>query len=511
MTPLVPPTTHVNAIATRNRDPRVPTARSPRRSIAAFALATVALALPATTASAQGIDERRLDRIIRSADPSIRQPLDYTLSLTERSFFDAGGFLNFTYLNLNDSNDNSRRLFQPEASLYARAVIDGAHGAFIRTRFRYRDFSPGDSFDRRGDGWQEPYLERYWYEYDAARSIAARDGQLPDWNFNIRVGRQFVDWGAGLALSEQIIGVLPTLSLGPRWKIEGIAGLTPPDRGVIDFDASRSEYNRKTKRGFFGGKLAYTTPSNHEFYAFGLHMQDFNKDTNPRLPIGVPVDFTYNATYVGLGTQGTINARWAYLAEVVYQFGESMSDPLRSPSGAGEQRTEDISAAAARAQLNYFFRDEANTTVELETLFATGDDDRITATDTVGGNRVGTTDTAFNSLGFANTGLAFAPSLTNLAAVRLGARSSPFPEGNAFDRLRLGTDAFLFFKLDSNAPIAEPTSDDAYLGFEIDVFAAWRLTSDLSIGARYGLFIPGNAIENDDLRHFVLFNVTLAF
>ena len=153
----------------------------------------------------------------------------------------------------------------------------------------------------------------------------------------------------------------------------------------------------------------------------------------------------------------------------------------------------------------------ANTTVELETLLATGDNDRITATDTVGGNRVGTTDTGFNSLGFANTGLAFAPALTNLAAVRLGARSSPFPEGDAFDRLRLGADAFVFFKMDSNAPIDEPTSDDAWLGFEIDFFATWRITSDLSIGARYGLFVPGSAIENDDLRHFVLFNVTLAF
>lgn len=508
MTPLVPPATHANTDECRQRAPRMTAAQSTRRSLAAAAIATIALA---NSAHAQGIDERRLDRIIRSTDPAVRQPLDYTLSLTERSFFDAGGFASFTYLNLNDSNENSRRLFQPEATLYARAVIDGAHGAFVRTRFRYRDFSPGDSFDRRGDGWQEPYLERYWYEFDAARSIAAREGQLPDWNFNVRVGRQFVDWGAGLALSEQLLAIRPTLSLGPRWTIDGIAGLTPPDRGVIDFDASRSEYNRKTKRGFFGGRIAYTTPSNHEFYAFGLHMQDFNKDTNPRLPIGIPVDFTYNATYAGIGAQGTFDARWAYLGEIVYQFGDSQSDPLRSPSGMGEQRRQDISAAAARAQLAYFFRDEANTTIELETLLATGDNDRITATDTVGGNRVGTTDTGFNSLGFANTGLAFAPALTNLAAVRLGARSSPFPEGDAFDRLRLGADAFVFFKMDSNAPIDEPTSDDAWLGFEVDFFATWRITSDLSVGARYGLFVPGSAIENDDLRHFVLFNVTLAF
>ena len=34
-------------------------------------------------------------------------------------------------------------------TIYGRAIVDGAHQGFARARFRYRDFSEGDSFDGR--------------------------------------------------------------------------------------------------------------------------------------------------------------------------------------------------------------------------------------------------------------------------------------------------------------------------------------------------------------------------
>ena len=59
-----------------------------------------------------------------------------------------------------------------------------------------------------------------------------------------------------------------------------------------------------------------------------------------------------------------------------------------------------------------------------QTVAASGDGDRQLPTDTVGGNQSGTQDFAFNSLGFANTGLAFAPALSNTDRSRLSESGS---------------------------------------------------------------------------------------
>src|SRR5262249_26297542 len=154
-----------------------------------------------------------------------------------------------------------------------------------RARFRYQDFSPGDSFDGRGDRWVEPFIDRYWYEFDLARQVAAYEGRALDWDLNVRVGRQFVDWGAGLALSDQLYAMRPTIAWGPHWSIEGLAGITPGDESIIDFDISRADFDTKTKRGFFGGLLRYTFDGGQEVYAYGLRMEDYNNDHQARFGV----------------------------------------------------------------------------------------------------------------------------------------------------------------------------------------------------------------------------------
>lgn len=485
---------------TRSRTPR-----AAPRFLAAATLAAAAL-LGADNAAAQD-DERRIERALRIADPTFRQRVDTDLDITERAQLDFGGFFTFTGLHLTDERDNSRRLLQYDTTLYATLNLDGAHTAFTRARFRYRDFSEGDSFDGRGDRWVEPFLDRYWYEFDLRRAAAAYRGRQLGWNFNVRAGRQFVDWGAGLTLSENLFAVRPSIEWAERLSLEGLAGVTPTDQSVIDFDASRDEFNRRTRRGFFGALLRYRAPRNHEFYGYFLRMQDFNNDVRPRLPIGMDVDFTYNANYLGVGSTGPISRRTRYLAEFVYQFGQSMSDPLRGP-----QTRENISAFAARGQVEFLLRDRRNTRLDLETIFASGDSDRNISTDTVGGNRSGTNDNAFNSLGFANTGLAFAPSLSNIFVVRAGASTFPFPEVRPLERLQIGADLFLHNKLDSNAPIDEETNNKMFLGFETDVYLNYRITSDLALNARYGAFFPGEGIAGPKhVRHFVLVSATISF
>ncbi len=457
------------------------------------------------TALAQDRDiERRIEQRMRYADPLLAEA-DAAKSFAEKAIIDVGGFYSFTFLNLQDDTSNSRRMFQYDTTLYARAAWDSANTAFVRTRFRYRDFSPGDSFDERGDQWLEPFLDRYWYELDLRNtSPSAPEDAI---GFNVRGGRQFVDWGAGLTLSEVLYAVRPAISLGPRITAEALIGITPSDESVIDFDASRSQYNSDTERAYYGGMIRASTDDGKTFYGYYLVQSDHNGYDTPRLPIGVEVDFTYNSQYLGVGSYGNIGTQLTYEAELVLERGTSTSDPLRDL-----QTKEKIEAFAARGQLTYLFADANQSRMQFETLFASGDSDRLVSTDTVGGNLSGTVDNGFNSLGFANTGLAFAPSFSNVMVFRLGASTLPLADAPPFTQLQIGADILLFAKLDQDGPIDEPTFNKAYLGVETDFYLNYRMTSDLSMGVRYGIFFPGAAIDGEnELRMFILFGVTLSF
>lgn len=450
--------------------------------------------------------QRRIERAVRTADPAQQERVDSNLSLPERSYLEFGGFLSTTLVFLNDSAGNSRRFFSPEVSLYGRASIDGVHTFFGRTRFQYREFSEGDSFDGRGDRWPEPFVDRFWYEFDLRQAAAAYQGKTIGGNINIRVGRQFIDWGAGLTLSENLYAVRPTFVFG-RWSVDGVAGVTPGDESVTDFDSSRNEFNEETWRGYFGARLAYRTRGNDEFYAYYLSQVDYNNDGLSRPDLGFQVDHEYNSQYLGFGSTGSFSTNILYVGEVVYEFGDNRSDPLR-----GLQEEEKIGAWAARGQLTYLFADRNNSRAEFECIFASGDPDRLVTSDTVGGNRAGTTDKAFNSLGFVNTGLAFAPSLSNIMTFRIGASTSPFVKIDGFERLQVGGDLFFVNKMDPRGPIDEPSSDDRFLGLEADAYLNYRITSDLAVGVRYGVFFPSAAVESEkDTRHFIFLGMTLSF
>ncbi len=469
------------------------------------ALALVGPVLAPRTAHAQD-EQRRIERLLTTTEEAALRGAS-SLSLTERTPIDVGGYASFVGLYLTDANDESVGLLQPELGLYARATIDNVHSFFVRARFQYRDFVEGDSFDGEGDKWSQPFIDRYWYEIDLTRAFAG-DQADPNHSARLRIGRQFVDWGAGLALSETLFSVRPVVTVG-RWSFEGLAGVTPTDESVVDFDSSRNRYNTHTERGFFGGRVAYRTPTNHELYAYYLRSQDYNDDPQHARATIVPgtFDFEYNANYFGVGARGSIGTALLYQAEFVYETGESQSDPLRT-----DQREEDISAFAARAVLTYLFRDKNRTRLEGELLIASGDDDRLVATDTVGGNLRGSDDTGFNSLGYVNTGLAFSPALSNIVSLRAGVSSFPLTDVNGFDQLQIGADLIISSKLDGDAPIDEPTDTSSYLGTELDFSVNYAVTSDLSLTARYGVFFGGDTITSEgDVRHFVFFGVTLTF
>ena len=159
-------------------------------------------------------------------------------------------------------------------------------------------------------------------------------------------------------------------------------------------------------------------------------------------------------------------------------------------------------------QLDYLLESQHRTRLSGEMILASGDSDRLTTSNTFGGNEPGTTDRAFNAFGLLNTGLAFAPSVSNLIAVRGGVSTFPVR------RVQVGTDVFLLAKLDASAPIDEETSQNGerFLGVEPDVYLNWQIVSDVTLALRYGAFIPGDAIKADGkIRQFIYAGVTFAF
>ncbi|QNN23447.1 alginate export family protein [Planctomycetales bacterium ZRK34] len=491
-----------------------------RRMIVA---AVMVAASAAGIARAQGTGVERLDQALRQAERDYQLTANPALDIGERALLEYGGLVNFAFLAVDDINQNTHILRNTDAQLYACLNVDGAHEFFGRLRYNYFDFNSGDSFDGRGDEAATPIADRYWYKFDLRKAIAASEGRRIDDNITVQVGRQYVAWASELALSDQLYAARGTVELG-HVELEWLAGFTP-HTGVIDFDSSRPRFDRDTQRQFYGGKLAWTGFEHHKPYVYALHQRDNNERdaTIVLLPLGgglfrsIPTEYEYNSTYVAVGSTGEIIPRLLYSTEVIYELGESLSTSLE-PGGTiaatAGQHLEDIDAWAGKFELTYLFRDANQSRLEGEFIFATGDDDRdLDTSNTFGGNTAGTSDRAFNGFGFAKTGLSFAAPISNVMIFRLGASTFPVRESSRlFRELQVGIDVLMFNKFDANAPLNEPTTNDRYLGFETDIFAAWRITSDIALNIRYGVFFPGEAIVTDhDARHFVYTGVSYSF
>jgi hypothetical protein len=211
-----------------------------------------------------------------------------------------------------------------------------------------------------------------------------------------------------------------------------------------------------------------------------------------------------------------------YGVEAVYEGGQTLSNsftlkgspfPVQVP-----QTLDEIQAWAADARIDYLLADEHRTRLGAELILASGDDDRTSTSSTFNGNRPNTHDHAFNAFGLLNTGLAFAPSVSNIIALRLGGSSFPLDFCASAKRMQLGTDLFLFAKLNRDGGIDEPSTDSRYLGWEPDVYLNWQVTSDVTFAARYGVFMPhadsfpaDSPPGNGVCRQFLFLNVTYSF
>lgn len=476
------------------------------RRLCAFLVASV---FPVIASAQDGslTQLQRFERQLERTQRDTRVLVDPSIPPTDRALIDYGGYLSLAYVSIDDPIGHNHQLGQYELVGYGRVNFDGAHEFFVRANTLYLDYKDGDSFDGRGDDWINPRIERAHYRLDLQRALAAYNGEVIEWNLVAQVGRQLVHWANGLTLDEEVDGIAVRLTRD-NLALDMLAGVTYEN--VVDFDVSRPGFRRDTDRGLYGA-MASVQVGRHQPFVYGLIQRDYNGE-EVRPNDGGSTRFNYDSHYIGVGSAGAFTDYLLYGIEAVYQGGEGLSSGVDETGADLPQAEEDIQAWALDARLDYLFADVRRSRLSGELILASGDSDRLSSNTTVAGNRPGTDDHSFNALGLLNTGLAFAPAVSNLGVVRVGVSTFPCPDVARYRRLQVGFDAFAFAKLESDGPIDELTNDKRFLGVEGNLYMTWQLTSDVTLAVRYGGFIPGPAIEGDSgLRNFFFAGVTYAF
>ena len=455
---------------------------------------------------------QRFDRQLEEIQRQTMLEVNRSVPPERRAVFDYGGYLTASYWSVDDLNHDNHGLWEYDLVGYASLNIDNVHEFFGRGRVSFLQFNPGDSFDGEGDDTPAD-VELAYYRFDLQRALAAYSGIKTDNDLSLIGGRQFVYWANGLVLGRYVDGVTADATNGTI-SLRVIAGVTP--RRTVDFDSSRPNFDDHTLRGVFGPMVSATVGSHHPF-AYVLIQRDFDHgDTlvTPLSPRPIVTHFNYDSYYIGAGSTGSLSDHFLYGAEVVYEGGRTLSNSFQTTGGAitpAMQSNDRIEAYAADARIDYLINDPNRTRLSAEFTFASGDSERLSSTNTFGGARPHSVDRAFNAFGAINTGLAFAPQVSNLIALRTGISSYPFVQNRILRNLQFGGDFFVFLKADSKAPIDEPTGEGRVLGTEPDLFLNWQIRSDVTLALRWGLFVPGNTIPNNSTRQFFYAGLTFAF
>jgi hypothetical protein len=461
---------------------------------------------------AGGISRAEEPRLQRQVEKERQSTIDAQQpALSETALIDYGAYLQATWFSLQDAQADTHVLRELDAIGYARLGIDRHQEIFFRGRASVMDFAQGDSFNGEGD-YQQTRLERLFYSFVWQADGVTENRRKPV-SMSAQFGRQFVYWGEGLELAATIDGVLAEFNAGPIG-LNLLAGVTAP--WVIDFDSSRPDFDSHTRRAWYGAMFSIYQ-ERHHIYAYGLFQEDMSD--SDQLQIG-PIDthFGYDSHYLGLGANGALGDRISYRVEGVWESGAGLSNSFRVVPGGGaipiSQTSEEVDAWAASLRVDYLPPGPRRARLTAGLTIASGDPDRRQTGNTFAGNTPGTDDHAFNGQGAVNTGLVFAPVLSNLVVGHAGVSLFPLSAETGrgrLSRLQCGMDLFAYFKQDSSAPVEDFTTNGRFLGWETDLFVNWPILEDLSIFVRYGVFLPSDLFPVDELRQAWYVGAVYAF
>jgi hypothetical protein len=434
----------------------------------------------------------------RTLDLRLRQQRDAEAPLDSLLDWQWGGWFEYDAFYFGDGVQAARFYQQPGLHVWTRVTADrGVHEIFARVGGQYEHFKAGDQYDKQTDWWG-PNLERGWYRVDVGRALHFA-GEGDAFQLSAKIGRQEVQFGTGYALDLPLDAVMTALQLGDV-RVTGLAGKTFDSYPNIDRSGPVDSHSR---RCFYGVELAYEGWQRHRPFAYALWQKDAT-DERPKNPVQ---EYDYDSQYWGFGSRGELWPHSSYWTEAVCETGNSVGD-------GDFIRTDVITAYGADIGIEHRFQTAYKPRVAAEYMFASGDAGRLySPTSSAGGNRGDRKDTSFVGFGFRDTGIAAGFALSNIHIWRAGGAFKPFERVALLRDVELGTNFFLYHKHQSRGAVSDPTANEfeGYLGWEMDYFMNWRLTSDLSWTVRWGTFFPGSAYQDDEARPFVFTGVSWSF
>lgn len=461
------------------------------------ALATAACATAAASAQERQESQSFIQqqRLIEQAARDERARIAPLSGLVDLQW--GGWFEYYTFL-IDDGVQSSRVLQRPGLAVWSRITADqGAHEAFVRMRLNFSYFNPGDQFDLQQD-WEGPNFDRAWYRVNLGRALRLTNPGDP-YLVSAQIGRQDVRFGTGFALDLPLDAVLLDAQLRDV-RLRGLFARTIASYPNVDRSPRVADHSN---RRFYGFEAAYTALDRHVPFVYALWNQDH---TDERYEDWFQ-EYSYDTQYFGFGSRGSLAANLLYWVEGVLSEGHSFGD------GDYLQRDR-VRAFAWDAGLEYLFQHAMRPRVAAEYMFASGDGGRYAnPTGSLGGNSLDRKDTGFVGFGFRDTGINAGLSLANLHVWRVGGSLAPLESIELLRDLEIGANAFLYQKNQRMGAVSDPTADrrNGFVGWEMDYFVNWRLASDLSWTARWGVFFPGSSFSDRDTRHTFFTGLTWSF
>lgn len=435
----------------------------------------------------------------RQIEQENRRKLEGTLPATQKVRVDWGGWFDWYYFNFDDGvRERTQRTY--DVRLFAHVTADeGIHDGYARMRLGWVDWNSGDAYNSNDDDFIGPNLERGWYQFDITHALRKYGGVDSPVSLKLKLGRDFVQTGSAYAIAMPLDHVQLQAEYA-GFETTALIGRTPGSTPNIDRSYPvASESNRV----FWIFEERYKGFARHEPFVYYARQSDHTRED----PIDLLQNYDYDSEYIGFGSTGEMVRNLKYNTEWVIERGDSYGDRKFL-------HRDEVKAWAFDQELEYLFSHRTKPRASLEYMFASGDSDRVfTPTNAEGGNRNDHVDRSFIGFGFRDTGLALAPRLSNIHIWRAGASFVPVPEVERLKNLELGTNWFLYWKHKETAAISDPTANETsgYLGWEMDYYANYRITNDLSLTFRLGEFFPGEAYSETDPRYFFLAGLTWSF
>jgi len=404
---------------------------------------------------------------------------DMTPSVSENTFFSRGvqyGGWATPALGIRDDGDTKTTVMAAIFRLWAKSYL--WDNAFIYVRGKDSLSIPINSDELENKNRVDldvAYIEaKFW------------DGVL-----KLGVGRKYFTMGTGLVMNGRGDGLEVTYDgayLGAR-AFASYSGLFQKDENP--YKISSADYADGAKRLFAGGVLSTGVLPNQNFYVYGMNQKDFAKEKTSR----------YDSLYWGVGAKGVLFSALDYYGEFIYEMGKSYDD-------VGEKK--DIAAMAIDAGLSLRLPFITEPVIIAQYSFGSGDNDRIQAANTAG------EDAHFVSFGTFNGGLGLNPILGNLHVIRAGFSFQPFDQVplNFIRRMTLVAKYSYYMKDKPSVPIngGEGEEPERYVGQGADAVLRWKIFSDLSLFASYGIFLPGKAYNSGESnRQFFLCGANISF